>query len=273
MSRTDARSTVALALTALLMSGCGSGDGRSDSSALRSTDTTGAPVTPAAPSRPEAAREIYIDSVEPGNPLVVRGRARTFENTVQVLARDAAGNVITEVFTTSVGEMGNHNPYEAQVWLVRDPGPRFTLEAFEYSANDGSVRSLVSRPMSAPTERMSVTLMFPTSDCTTTKPFTRTLPRAVGVAQLLMHALVAGPTAEEKSAGAVGAFPAGARVKSVILRDGVVTVDFNERLQNVGGACAASAIRAAVSATLTRLPGVQRVVITAGGSEPLALQP
>jgi hypothetical protein len=247
---------------------CGSDGSRTDSTALRRADTAAS-----APSQREQPREIYIDSIEPGNPLVVRGRARTFENTVQVLARDTADEIITEVFTTSAGEMGNHNPYEARVWLVRDPGPRLTVEAFEYSANDGSVRSLVSKSILAPATRASITLVFPTSDCTTTQAFARTLPRAVGVAQLLAHALVAGPTPAEKQAGAASVFPPGSRVQSVSMRDGVVTVDFNERLQNVGGACAASAIRAAVSSTLTRLPGVRRVVITAGGSERLALQP
>ncbi len=268
----------AAAILAFVASACGPSGGGSDSTSARPPDAATSPTATtstatAAATQPQQPREIYIDSVEPGNPLVVRGRARTFENTVQVLARDATGDVITEVFTTSVGEMGNHNPYEARVWLVRDPGPRLTVEAFEYSAKDGSVRSLITRELPAPAARMSVTLMFPTTDCTTTKEFSRSLPRAVGVAQLLVHALVAGPTAAEKAAGATASFPAGSRVQSVVIRDGVLTVDFNERLQNVGGSCAARAIRAAVSSTLTRLPGVRRVLITAGGSESLALQP
>ena len=250
---------------------CGSQDERADTATASPRADSAAVVVPAAPS--DSAREIYIDSVEPVNPLLVRGRARTFENTVQVLARDTAGAAIMEVFETSVGEMGHHNPFEARVWLVRDPGSRVTVEAFEYSANDGSVRSLVSRDVALPGPRSRVTVMFPTTDCTTVKPFERTVPRTVGVAQLLAHMLVAGPTAAEKGAGATSPFPPGSRVKSLVLRDGVATVDFNERLQNVGGSCAAQAIRAAVSSTLTRLPGVKRVVITAGGSESLALQP
>lgn len=259
------------ALAAAIVAACGVGEERADTATATARTDSSAPVIAATPT--DSAREIYIDSVEPGNPLVVRGRARTFENTVQVLARDTAGAAIVETFETSVGEMGNHNPFEARVWLVRDPGSRVTVEAFEYSANDGSVRSLVSRAVPMPGARSRVTLMFPTSDCATLKAFERTVPRSVGVAQLLAHMLVAGPTGTEKAAGATSPFPAGSRVRSVVLRDGVVTVDFNERLQNVGGSCAAGAIRAAVSSTLTRLPGVTRVVITAGGSESLALQP
>lgn len=91
------------------------------------------------------AREIYIDSVHATNPIVVFGRARTFENTVQLRVRDSAGVLLGESFTTSVGEMGNHNPYVAELRLAREPGSRVTVEVFEYSANDGSVRSLISR--------------------------------------------------------------------------------------------------------------------------------
>jgi hypothetical protein len=58
-----------------------------------------------------------------------------------------------------------------------------------------------------------------------------------------------------------------------VLRYGTLTFDFIERLQNVGGSCAAQAIRESVTQTLQRLPTVLRVVITAGGSEKLALQP
>ena len=188
---------------------------------------------------------------------------------MQARVRDARGSVVSEVFETSVGEMGHHNPFVASVWLTRDPGPYVTVEAFEYSARDGSVRSLTSRRAHVPPARMRLQVLFATDDCVRTAPFTREVPRAVAVARVLVEALVAGPTPEERSAGATAPFPVGARVNSIVLRDGVLTVDFNERLQNVGGSCAAQAIRASVTQTLERLPGVQRVLITAAGSRTL----
>jgi spore germination protein GerM len=93
------------------------------------------------------------------------------------------------------------------------------------------------------------------------------------MARLLVEALIAGPTPDESAAGAAAPFPEGARVESVNLRDGVLTVDFNERLRNVGGSCQAQMIRQSVTATLSALPSVKKVVITAAGSEALALQP
>lgn len=221
-----------------------------------------------------AALEIYIDSVVPANPLVVFGRARTFENTVQIRARDADGKIIAIKHVTSVGEMGHHNPYTAQLWVARDPGPRLTIEAFEYSAADGSVRSLTSKVVPYDGGRTRVTLNLPVgNDCIETRAFTRLVPKSVGIARLLVEALIAGPDAAEKAAGAVAPFPQGSEVNSVVLRDGVLTVDFNERLRNVGGSCAATAIRESVTRTLARLPTVRRVVISAAGSEKLALQP
>lgn len=221
----------------------------------------------------QTTQEIYIDSVTVGNPLVVYGRARTFENTVQVRVRDAQGGDITEVFTTSVGEMGNHNPFVASAWLTRPPGEQVVVESFEYSAKDGSVRSLTADTVAFPVPNSTFTLDFPGSDCTTAVTVRREAPRTVAVARLLADMLVAGPDSSERAAGAASVFPRGSRVNTVILRQGELTVDFNERLQNVGGSCAAQAIRASVTNTLGRLPSVRRVVITAGGSQDLALQP
>jgi hypothetical protein len=122
--------------------------------------------------------------------------------------------------------------------------------------------------------RMQVTLEFPVgNDCIETRPFTRIVPESPAVARLLVEALIAGAVPAERAEGAVSPFPEGSDVNSVVLRAGVLTVDFNERLRNVGGSCAATAIRRSVTRTLERLPTVKRVVITAAGSEKLALQP
>ena len=174
---------------------------------------------------------------------------------------------------TSVGEMGTHNPYEARLWVTRDPGASVTVEAFEYSAKDGSIRSLTRKEMPWSVDRIEATLLFPAGDCTRIVPFLRPMPKSAAMARLLVEALLAGPTAEEKGAGASAPFPRGSDVNSVILRNGIITVDFNERLQNAGGACAATAIRESVTQTLKRLPSIKEVVITAGGSRELALQP
>ncbi|HEX2120979.1 MAG TPA: Gmad2 immunoglobulin-like domain-containing protein [Thermoanaerobaculia bacterium] len=221
----------------------------------------------------DTQRNISIDAVEIANPVVVSGRARTFENSVSLRIRDAAGRVIAEKATVAVGEMGRHNPYRDALWIARDPGREITVEALEYSARDGSEQSLVSVTKPFGVERIDAALFFANDDCTAVAQYTRRMPKSISAARLLVDALIARPTPQEHTAGARGAFPRGSAVASVNLRDGVLTVDFNEVLQNVGGSCRTQMIRDSVTRTLLRLPNVRRVVIAAGGSEELALQP
>jgi Immunoglobulin-like domain of bacterial spore germination/Sporulation and spore germination len=231
------------------------------------------PVSAAKPVPVAEKRNITITAVTVANPLVVTGRARTFENQVVFRARAADGTVIAESFTTSTGEMGQHNPYSGSLWLTREPGKHVTIEALEYSAKDGAETNLtrVEKPFAvAPIDAV---LYFADANCTGVKPYTRRMPKSISLARLLVEALVHGPTAAERKRGAGVSFPEGSAVRSVILRGGILTVDFNERLQNAGGSCRAQMIRAAVTQTLRRLPAVKEVVITAGGNEKLALQP
>jgi hypothetical protein len=234
------------------------------------------PAEPAAPAAetqaqadpPSATRpEITITSVTSANPVVIEGLARTFENNVVIRLRDAKGALIHETFTTSRGEMGQHNPYRAEVFVTRDPGGKVTVEALEYSARDGSERSLVAKTIPYGVEAIVAVLHVPEknpADCSRVHPIQRSMPKSISMARLLVEALVREPALP---------FPKGAAVNGIAIRDGVLTVDFNERLQSVGGSCAVQAIRAAVEETLLALPAVDRVVITAAGSEKLALQP
>jgi Sporulation and spore germination/Immunoglobulin-like domain of bacterial spore germination len=243
----------------------------------KASETPPATVPPAQTTTiaeaPAEEPNITIDKVEAGNPLVVSGLARTFENNVVFRAKGADGTLITESFTTSNGEMGHHNPYSGTLWLTREPGKRIVVEALEYSARDGEETNLTRTEKPFAVESIEATLYFPDEQCTGTKPYSRRMPKSISMARLLAEALVHGPTAGERTRGAAQAFPEGSRVQSVILRNGVLTVDFNERLQNVGGSCRAQMIRTTVTETMRRLPAVREVVITAGGSGKLALQP
>jgi hypothetical protein len=233
---------------------------------------SGSPNEVARPAE-TAEANITISSVNVTNPLVVSGLARTFENNVSLRVRDSRGAVIAEGFTTATGEMGTHSPYRATLWITRDPGAEITVQALEYSARDGSEQSLVSVKRPFAVETVPVRLYFPDKSCTGVRPYTRRVPKSVSAARLLVEALINGPTPEERVEGAQAPFPQHSAVESINLRNGTVTVNFNERLQNVGGSCVAEMIRSSVTSTMRSLPAVTKVVITAGGSETLALQP
>lgn len=236
-----------------------------------------APVSRTVSSPPPVSNaprpEISIEDVTLSNPVVVTGEARTFENNVSLRVRGADGQLFTETFTTSNGEMGHHNPYRGTLWLTRDPGKNITVEALEYSAKDGAEIHTARETRPYTVEPIAATLYFPDEKCVDVTPYVRRMPKSISMARLLVEALMAGPLPEEQQRGATAAFPQGAAVQSVNLRNGTLTVDFNDRLRNVGGSCRAQMIRASVTETLRRLPSVKNVVITAAGSEALALQP
>ena len=259
-----------LIIVSFLCLACGPASQPPATSTSTPTATATVPTTTTAVPDP-VERNIYLDAVEVANPVIVSGRARTFENSVSLRVRDARGALIAETSTISTGEMGHHNPYRATLWVTRDPDGEITVEALEYSARDGSEQSLVSATRPFNVELIDTTLYFPDTQCTAVNAYKRRIPKSVSHARLLVEALLAGPLPSERAAAT--AFPSGSRVESVNLRDGVLTVDFNERLQNVGGACYAQMIRESVTRTLQTLPSVKKVVITAGGSEKLALQP
>jgi hypothetical protein len=273
--KTNAAMKLSIIAIALLMTACNPSSPATPPPAAPPAATPAAPSSApsTAPPAVEPQRNITIDAVDITNPLVLSGTARTFENNVALRARAADGTVIAEGFTTATGEMGQHSPYRGSLWLTREPGNEIVVEALEYSAKDGSETNLARVRKAFSVAPVDAALYFPDDGCTGVKPYARRIPKSISMARLLVEALIHGPTAAERKQGAAAAFPEGSAVRSVNLRDGVLTVDFNEHLQNVGGSCRAQMVREAVTRTLSKLPAVKKVVITAGGSEPLALQP
>ncbi len=212
------------------------------------------------------------------NPIRISGTARTFENHVSVRVRDEEGQIIARSFTTARGDLGTFNPWEIDVFLTSWPGKHVLVEAFDVSAKDGSEQSLVkvSSPIAVEPRELELYFHDPKrapNDCSQVFPVKRRAPSSVSLARLVVEALIAGPLPFEAGESATSPFPRGSQVRGIAIRDGVATVDFSEELRNVGGSCRAQAIRASVERSLSAVPGITRVVITAGGSEKLALQP
>jgi hypothetical protein len=235
--------------------------------ACDSTQVEAPPPLPAPPADSRPSITLASPDVIRENPIRFGGTARTFENNVVVRVRDTDGNLMIERAVTATGETGTFNPWSAELYITRDPGDRVTLEALEYSAKDGSERSVARAAVrfEVPIVELTVFAHDPErapTDCSRVFPLIRRVPKATAVARLLVEVLLS-----------TDLFPRGAQANSVNLRDGVLTVDFNERVQNVGGACRAQAIRASLERTLRTLPAVKQVAITANGDRELALQP
>lgn len=248
----------------LLLFACGGQESQVAGRESAETTRDPRPVTRELNVRLESPRQ---SDVIRENPIVVRGQARTFENNVRIRVLDASQNLMVDTFTTAVGEMGSFSAFEKEVFLARDPGPDVTVQAFESSAEDGSVQHLnsVTVPTELRLQKVSLYLHDPErspTDCSVVFPEERSVPVSKSMARLLVEALLTDPM-----------FPRGSAVRSVNLRNGVLTIDFNERLQNVGGSCRVAAIRAGLDRTLKQLPNVRAIRITSMGDEKTALQP
>lgn len=287
-----------LATAALLMLtlACTAGDS-TDTTAVPGTAGTGMEVestptpdstsvgapSPSVTQPPATARNVTLESPREedpirSNPLRISGTARTFENHVSVRLRDEEGQIIARSFTTARGDPGTFNPWEVEVFMTSWPGRRVIVEAFDVSAKDGSEQSLVKASAPLAVEPRELELYFhdpkrAPNDCSQVFPVKRRAPSSVSLARLVVEALIAGPLPFEAGEPATSQFPRGSRVRGITIKSGVATVDFSEELRNVGGSCRAQAIRASVERSLKAIPGITRVVITAGGSEELALQP
>jgi hypothetical protein len=240
-------------------------------------------AAPAAPVTRASQSNVIITLPRDGatirtNPIRLEGRARTFENHVEIRVEDDHGQQLASRYATAVGELGQFNPWSDELLLTSDPGKAITVTAIERSAENGAIRTSHSIRINVEGAEMPVTLYFPNSnrsgtDCTAVEKVVRDVPASVAVARLALEALVRGPLHPESAAGFRSPFPERAALRSVSLRGGVLTADFNEAMQNVGGSCRVQAIRAAIERTMKEIPGVDRVVITAMGDEKLALQP
>ena len=79
------------------------------------------------------------------------------------------------------------------------------------------------------------------------------------VATAAMNALLAGPTAAERSAGLSSAVPPGTRLLGIAIHDGLATVDLTSEYQSGGGALSMQTRLGQVVYTLTQFPTVEKV--------------
>jgi hypothetical protein len=74
-----------------------------------------------------------------------------------------------------------------------------------------------------------------------------------------LRALLAGPSSSERHQGRTTAIPSGTRLRSVVVRNGVATVDLSSRYDDGGGSLSMRTRVAQVVFTATRFSGVQKV--------------
>lgn len=83
-----------------------------------------------------------------GNPILVKGRARVFENTFAYALKDKAGHKLYEGSAMSnAPDAGLFGDFTIKIPVPANAPKELVVEVFDYSAKDGSVIDLVSIPV------------------------------------------------------------------------------------------------------------------------------
>jgi len=214
------------------------------------------------------------------NPLVVRGEARTFESHVALRVLDANDKVLVQTFTiASAPDAGQFGPFESVIYYPAPETPTGFVEVFWDSPKDGAVLDLVRLPVVFESARRRVKLYWNNErldteiSCNKVFATEHLIPKTQTPARASLEELLRGPTEEEVAGGYSTSLPRGVQVRSLVVRNGVAYADFNEGLQNVGGSCMVTAIRAQITQTLKQFPSIREVVISVLGNVEEALQP
>lgn len=232
----------------------------------------GAPVV-------EELRNIVVAEPQSGDivgfPLEIVGQARVFENVFQYRVKDDAGVVLADGHAMAdaldVGQYGSFSLF------VHYDVPTMTtgvVEVFSYSARDGSEQDMVTIPVtfSDEVEAREIFVYFVPreqgNDCSVVIPVTRRVSITPAIANAALVQLLQGVDSTEDEALA-SLIPPQARVRSLVLDQGVATVTFVEdSFLGVAGSCMVAGIRAQIEASLTQFSSITSVVIVEEGKTP-----
>jgi hypothetical protein len=244
---------------------------------------------------PVETENIKVSSPLPGqvisSPLTVSGEARGmwyFEATFPVSLVDEDGEVIFESFIEADGEWMTENfvPFEKEFTFSAPVGTKATLVLMRSNASglpehDASVSVPVVIGSTAVSEETSFSVFFSSEsfgagsvECDEVSAVEREVSKTQAVARAALNALLAGPTQAETNQGLTTNIPNGVELNDIRIENGTAYVDFSEELNQVGGSCSVTAIRAQIEETLLQFPTVDDVVISVSGGNPdEALQP
>lgn len=239
----------------------------------------------------EIEPDIIISSPQRGqtikSPLSVEGMAKGnwfFEASFPIRLLDDKGNELAagQAIATSDWMTENLVPFKGEILF--EPG----------TANQGVLILKNDNPSGLPEkekqtqmpvnfnseEIIKVKIYFnnskldPEVSCNKVFAVEREISKTTAVGKAALEELFKGPTSSEKAAGFSTVINSGVKIQSLVIKDGIAKVDFNEALEyQVGGSCRVSAIRAQIVQTLEQFSTVKEVIISINGRTEDILQP
>ncbi|MEK7145816.1 MAG: Gmad2 immunoglobulin-like domain-containing protein [Patescibacteria group bacterium] len=212
------------------------------------------------------------------NPIHLTGEARVFESQLSWRLKDVNGNILMEGHVMSqAADSGQFGDYEVWIPVPAVTDPHLTVEAFQYSAMDGSVIDLVSVPVLLDRiEKTDVQLYFhndtldPEISCTEVFPVPRSMAVSESAVRVAMLALLQGPSESEKESGYSTTIPFMTELKDINLKsDGTLIVDLKGSISYtpMAGSCLVGSIRAEIEQTAMQFATVKSVEILIDGEE------
>lgn len=223
-----------------------------------------------------------------GTPFYIEGHARGpwyFEATFSVAVEDEDGNVLFETYAEALDEWmtTDYVPFARVIDIDSDYTGPATL-VLQNANPSGLPENQKERRIPVNIggqENMIVDVYFGREmtgtdvvecDAVTARP--RVVERTSGTARAAIEALLAGPTYFEQKAGYFTSINDGVEIQDISIRDGTLSIDFNERLdESVGGSCRIQAIHAQIEETALQFDTVDDVAISIDGRTEDILQP
>jgi len=182
----------------------------------------------------------------------------------------------TETTTTSASASTTGSSTTAESTTTTSVAPTTTASTAATASTTEAARSTSSSTTGSSTTAATRVVMvyFNTgdgSDCSEVTAFERTVGTSIGPAEAAFEELVGGPTTAEEAAGASSFFSSATAdtVRSVLLADGVLTVDFDDvraEISNASSSCGSSAFTSSLNATAFQFPTVDKVRYLFAGS-------
>lgn len=217
------------------------------------------------------------------SPVTIEGLARVFENVLQVRLKDNNGKILVEQNTMANSlDMGLFGPYQVSLVYSNPETKTGQIEAFQYSARDGSEIDKVTIPVSfADYQSLIVKVFFGNQqldpaalDCAKVFPVDREIAKTTAVGWAALEELLKGPDFLNQQNGYFSSINQGVKINSLEIKDGLAKVDFDEQLENqLAGSCRVTAIRAQITETLKQFASVETVEISINGRTEDILQP
>jgi len=233
-------------------------------------------------------KNIIIESPEAGQVigknLVVKGRARVFENQFNwaVLNASTSTEILAGTAYANAQDMGLFGPFEINISLSSSTPEKIIVQAFDYSAKDGSKQDVAQIPLNFDGNLkdhyevyFSNNKLDPEASCLKVFPISKPVGNEERSLLKNLEIMLQGPSEQDKEAGYFTNIPGNVKVKSVEKKGISVKVDLSNDIEKgMGGSCRVAAVRAQIVKTVLAFDkSIRSVVISVEGETETALQP